>query len=85
MNQSLDVSIIIVSFNTREILRNCLRSIIDGTFKIRYEIIVVDNNSADESAQMVADCYPEVILLRSSLNLGFAKANNYALRTARAD
>ncbi len=83
MTQSPDVSIIIVSFNTKEILRNCLQSVIDSTVRASFEIIVVDNNSADESAQMISECFPDVVLLRSRFNLGFAKANNRALREAR--
>ncbi len=85
MSHAPDVSIIIVSFNTKEILRNCLQSVIERTGTISFEIIVVDNDSADGSAQMVADCFPEVVLLRSGSNLGFGKANNYALRKANGN
>jgi GT2 family glycosyltransferase len=75
-----DVSVIIVSWNAREFLRNCLNSIQEvGRSTVR-EIIVVDNASIDGSAEMVADQFPEVLLIRSAENLGFARANNLGIK-----
>ena len=80
-----DVSIIIVSFNTRDILRSCLKSVMRATAAHRgqCETIVVDNASRDNSAQMVVREFPAVRLLRSKVNLGFAAANNLALGMVR--
>jgi hypothetical protein len=77
------VSLVIVSFNTRETLRECLQSVLIEMEKIEVEIIVVDNNSADGSAEMVEQEFPEVHLIRAGTNLGFGAANNLALQRAR--
>jgi GT2 family glycosyltransferase len=78
-----DASIIIVSFNTRELLRECLESVIRESADLTVEILVVDNNSLDGSPQMVEEEFPQVRLLRSDINLGFGAANNLALAHAR--
>ena len=70
----MGISIIIVSFNTKNLLRDCLESIKGA------EIIVVDNASEDGSVQMVKDEFPEVKLIVNKKNLGFAKAVNQGLR-----
>ncbi len=81
-NSGPDVSIVIVNWNTRELLRNCLQSIMDQT-QAAHEVIVVDNNSSDGSAQMVRDSFPDVVLIANSDNKGFAGANNQGLRIVR--
>jgi GT2 family glycosyltransferase len=78
-----DVSVIIVSFNTRETLRQCLQSVIDDASALTAEIIVVDNASTDGSPDMIEQDFPQVVLLRSAINLGFGEGNNLALRQAR--
>lgn len=79
---SLDVSVIIVNWNTREILRNCLRSIYEQTNHIRYEVIVVDNASSDGSAEMVREEFSQVVLIENAENRGFAAANNQGMAIA---
>ncbi len=74
----MDLSILIVNWNTRELLRRCLQSIRNTAKEIRHEIIVVDNASHDDSAAMVREAFPEVTLLACKENLGFAKGNNLA-------
>lgn len=81
-NAPYDVSIIIVSFNTRDLLRDCLRSAYEEATGLRVEMFVVDNASKDGSADMVATEFPEVKLRRSAINLGFGVANNVALEEA---
>lgn len=78
-----DVSVLIVSFNTRERLRECLRALAGQTGAIRFETILVDNASRDGSADMVAREFPAVTLIRSETNLGFANANNLAEKSAQ--
>jgi GT2 family glycosyltransferase len=70
------VSVIIVSWNAREYLMQCLASLSTEECRCQMEIIVVDNASSDGSADEVASCYPNVRLIRNTENLGFAKANN---------
>jgi N-acetylglucosaminyl-diphospho-decaprenol L-rhamnosyltransferase len=77
-----DVSIIIVNWNTRELLRPCLTSIVQNTVPIRGEIIVVDNASRDGSTEMVAQQFPAVHLVANTRNVGFAAANNQGLGRA---
>jgi len=79
----LDVSIIIVNWNTRDILRNCLQSVYEQAGKVNFEVIVVDNASTDDSAQMVKTEFPHVILIENSENKGFAAANNQGIAVAR--
>ncbi len=78
-----DLSLIIVSFNTRDLLRESLQSVERETGSLRVETFVVDNNSHDGSVAMVEAEFPAVIVLRSSVNLGFGAANNLALEKAR--
>jgi len=79
----IDVSIVIVSFNTCEVLRECLISVLRETAGLGTEILVVDNASSDGSAEMVAAEFPAVKLFRSETNLGFGVGNNVALEQAR--
>lgn len=78
----MDVSIIIVNWNTRELLRRCLESVYATIPPIVFEIIVVDNASSDGSADMVAAHFPDAVLVRTGANLGFAAANNLGLHRA---
>jgi hypothetical protein len=75
----MDLSIIIVNWNTREFLRTCLRSIRQGASGLSVQTIVVDNASRDASDKMVIEEFPEVMIIQSGGNLGFARANNLAL------
>ena len=78
-----DLSIIIVNWNTRELLRQCLESIPCGLDAChRAEVWVVDNASHDGSAAMVAECFPDVLLIANDDNVGFSRANNQAIRQA---
>ncbi len=83
MSPRLDLSIVIVNWNTREMLRDCLTSVRAGLRGITAEVVVVDNASTDGSAGMVADAFPEVTLIRNAENRGFAAANNQAFELAR--
>jgi hypothetical protein len=78
-----DAAVVIVSFNTRETLRECLGSVLIEVGKLKVEILVVDNSSVDGSAEMVEREFPQVTLLRAGTNLGFGAANNLALQQAR--
>ncbi len=75
----MDISIIIVNWNTRDLLRNCLRSIADTVQEVAYEIIVVDNASHDGSVLMLRQEFPAVIMIENQVNRGFAAANNQAM------
>ncbi len=74
-----DLSIIIVNWNTRDLLANCLDSIIQTGGELDIEIIVVDNASTDGSQAMVQQQFPQVHLIANRENVGFARANNQAL------
>lgn len=76
----MKLSIVIVNFNTRDLLRACLQSIQNSQEAPELELFVVDNASSDGSAEMVAAEFPEGQLIRSSANRGYACANNLALR-----
>ena len=76
----LDVSIIIVNWNARKPLHDCLKSIYENGDEVDYEIIVVDNASTDGSVEMVKKAWPDVNLIENSENIGFARANNIGIR-----
>jgi GT2 family glycosyltransferase len=76
----MKTSIIIINWNTRDLLACCLTSIMDNHLHENIEIFVVDNDSTDGSAGMVAQCYPQVRLIENRENVGFARANNQAIR-----
>ncbi|OGH61770.1 MAG: hypothetical protein A3G34_14165 [Candidatus Lindowbacteria bacterium RIFCSPLOWO2_12_FULL_62_27] len=78
-----DLSISILTWNTRACLKACLDSIRRHTHEIRYEIIVVDNGSTDGAFEMLKQEYPGVRAIRHEENLGFTAGNNVALRAAR--
>ncbi|MBI3795413.1 MAG: glycosyltransferase family 2 protein [Deltaproteobacteria bacterium] len=80
---SPQVSFVIVSFNTRELLRECLQTLEREAGDISYETFVVDNASGDESADMVEREFPHMKVIRSQINLGFAAANNQAFPLAQ--
>jgi N-acetylglucosaminyl-diphospho-decaprenol L-rhamnosyltransferase len=79
---SIDVSIVVVSYNTAALLRQCLDSIRANSGP-RREVFVVDNASTDESAALVGAEFPEIRLIANTSNVGFTRANNQALRLAR--
>lgn len=79
------LSILIVSWNTRGLLRDCLAALQNHLNAEEHEIIVVDCASRDGSAQMVARAFPGVQLLAQNENLGFARGNNLALQHARGE
>lgn len=79
----MDVSIIIVNYNTKQLLKDCLNSIYEHTKDIDFEIIVSDNGSKDGSVEMIKTEFSQVILIENNANLGFGKANNRALAVAK--
>ena len=78
----MKISLVILSWNTKNLLRDCLKSI---NLKDVFEIIVVDNNSSDGSWEMVEKEFPNVKLIKNKKNLGFAKGNNQGIRKAKGD
>jgi GT2 family glycosyltransferase len=76
----MDLTIIIVNWNTRELLRKCLESVEATVRGVSYEIIVIDNASTDGSAAMLRESFPAVRRIENSENRGFSAANNQALR-----
>jgi GT2 family glycosyltransferase len=76
------LSILVVSYNAREFLRRCLQSIRQNPPSIRYEVLVIDNESPDASADMVAEEFPEIRLIRTGRNEGYGVAINLGVRQA---
>lgn len=75
----IDLSIVIVNWNTSELLFQCLDSIKNAFSKYAFQVIVVDNGSADDSVSVVEKHFPEIILIKNDCNMGFARANNQGL------
>lgn len=80
---NIDVSIIVVNYNTREITLACLDSVYRETRDVGFEIILVDNGSEDGSVPAIRERFPQVSLIDAGRNLGFARANNLAAQQAR--
>lgn len=78
----MDVSVIIVSFNVQYFIEQCLLSVIAASKNLKVEIIVVDNNSSDNTCSIISEKYPEVNLIGNQENVGFTKANNLAAKVA---
>ncbi len=78
-----DISIIIVNYNARELLRRCLKSVIDGNSKKSIEIMVIDNASKDGSSSMIKADFPGVKLIPNQDNLGFAGGANQGIRASQ--
>ena len=79
-NKEIKISIIIPSWNTKDLLKNCLKSL-----GFLYEIIVVDNNSTDGTVKMIEKGFPNVLLIKNKKNVGFGAANNQGMRKAKGD
>ncbi|HWP81268.1 MAG TPA: glycosyltransferase family 2 protein [Bacteroidota bacterium] len=77
----IDVSVIIVNHNRKDLLEHCLRSVVEAN--VQKEVIVVDNASTDGSRELVERLFPDVVLIKNSTNERFAKPNNDAMRIAR--
>ena len=77
-----ELSIIILSYNTKDLLDSCLRSVLKNSKGQNFEIIVVDNASTDKSVTMVKTKYPNVKIIKSKKNLGFSAGNNLGLSKA---
>jgi len=78
----MDVTVVIVSYNVADLLSECIVSVKKETF-CKYEIIVVDNNSVDNSIEMIKTKHPDVKLIQNKSNVGFAKANNQGFKMAK--
>ncbi len=79
----MDITIIIVNWNTSDLLRDCLGSVYKTVRDITFEVVVVDNASQDGSVAMVREEFPGVDIIENSENRGFSAANNQALRVMR--
>jgi GT2 family glycosyltransferase len=81
----MDVSIAIVSYNTKELLARCLESIFRKTKGVNYEVIVVDNNSLDGTPMMLEERFPQVTLICNNENRGFSRSVNQAFMVSHGD
>lgn len=79
----MDVSVIVVNYNTRDFTLKCLESVVKYTKNVDYEILVSDNGSVDGSVEAIRRCFPDVIIIENKANLGFGAANNRALKVAK--
>ncbi|MCE5314977.1 MAG: glycosyltransferase family 2 protein [Armatimonadota bacterium] len=83
--QQTDVSVVIVNWNTRDLVLDCISSILANVQDLAIEIVVVDNNSSDGSVAAISERFPKVNIIASERNLGFAAGNNLGLRSASGD
>lgn len=82
----MDVSIIIVNYKTKELCRDCINSVMEKTEGVSYEIILVDNNSADGSAECLKEMFGDKIrIIESPENIGFGRANNLGIEVSTGE
>ncbi|MGJ1445020.1 glycosyltransferase family 2 protein [Sphingobacterium spiritivorum] len=81
----MDISIIIVNYNTKFLTTNCIQSILDFTLDIKYEIIVVDNASTDGTVAEIRELYPNTKIITLLENVGFGRANNFGSENATGE
>ncbi|QFF97992.1 glycosyltransferase family 2 protein [Psychrobacillus glaciei] len=79
----MDLSIIIVNFNTKKLTLECIQSVYDSSTSYQVEIFVVDNNSSDGSVDVIKRNFPNVHVIENGLNVGFSKANNQAMSKSK--
>ncbi len=78
----MELSIVIVNYNVKYFLEQCLHSVLKALTNIKSEVFVVDNNSVDGSAQLIREKFPQINFIENQENVGFSKANNQAIRLA---
>ncbi len=81
----MDLSVVIVNYNVQYFLEQCILSVQAASNNLKVEIIVVDNNSTDDSCKILKKKYSEVILIENTINVGFSKANNQAVKIAKGE
>lgn len=79
----MELSVIIVNYNVKHFLEQCLHSVLKASKNIESEIFVVDNNSVDGSAQLIREKFPKIHFIENKENVGFSKANNQAIRLSK--
>jgi O-antigen biosynthesis protein len=81
----MKLSVIIVNYNVKHFLEQCLHSVLKASADIQTEVFVIDNHSADGSSQLVREKFPDVLLTENKENVGFSRANNQAIRKASGE
>ena len=81
----MDLSVIIVTYNSSPFIEACLRSLVEQMKGFDYEILIVDNASSDETCRLIQEEFPDATLIQSPSNIGFARANNLGLRKAKGE
>lgn len=80
----IDVSVILVSYNTESLTKECLKSLYEKTNGVNFDVWVVDNNSVDDTCKMIKSEFPQVHLIENKENRGFGAANNIAIKQSNA-
>ena len=75
-----DINVLILSFNTKKLTLDCLESVFSAKTKILFDVTVVDNNSTDGTIKAISANYPQVKIIKSNKNLGFAAGNNLGIK-----
>jgi GT2 family glycosyltransferase len=81
----MDLSVIIVTYNSSPFIEGCLRSLTEQLKGLSYELILVDNASTDETCRVIREGFPDALLIRNPSNIGFGRANNLGLNRARGE
>jgi len=82
-DKNFDISIVIISWKMKDLLQSCLQSIYKFTKEVKFEIIMIDNNSQDGTSEMIQSEFPEIILIKNKENRGVAPARNQGMAVAK--
>ena len=82
---NVKLSLIIVNWNVKDLLEECIKFVYSQTKKVIFEIIVVDNNSTDGSIEMLEKQFRQIHLIKNNENVGFARANNQAIKQSKGE
>lgn len=85
VSDSIDISVIIINYNTYALTCACIESVIRETKGVSYEIIIVDNQSSEIAPAVFKDRFPQIVVLYSPENLGFARGNNFGIQHSRGN
>ncbi len=79
------VSVIIINYNTFELTCNCIQSVLDRTKELPFEIVLVDNASSEKNPAEFEQRFPQIVLVKSESNIGFAKGNNLGIKHSKGE
>lgn len=83
MDESIDISIAIVTYNNSNVIKKCLDSIFETIKNLKFELIIVDNSSSDDTIEIIENNFKNIKLIQNNKNIGFSAAHNIAIKSRK--